>query len=62
MCEKIQRFVLEAGLMIGKPFDCLSVDDFLTLQFLLSIKLYCRAILSKMRIVVFSWSSEDLRL
>ena len=62
MCEKIQRFVLEAGLVIGKPFDCLSMVDFVTLQFLLSIKLYCRAILSKMRIVVFSLSSGGLRL
>ena len=62
MCEKTQRFVLEAGLMIGKPFDCLSMVDFLTLQLLLSIKLYCRAILSKMRIVAFSWSSGGLRL
>ena len=31
VCEKTQRFVLVAGLVIGKPFDCLSVVDFATL-------------------------------
>ena len=57
--ETIQRSLLVTGLMRGKPFIYLSMDDFLTLQVHPSMKLYSQAEPSKMKFVYFSLKYDD---